>query len=139
MVDRDMFMRYLGGGIGHQLPRNTTDLVEKDADWEDIVDDEHSAVVENEPEPNGDVDKNDETEQGNIVLEEEGAEKDEDIEEVRDSDEEEDYGYQSQGEVKAEEDEDGSDEQSGCEDDGLGAEDGEDADDLDDDGEYDTL
>ena len=66
-------------------------------------------------------------------------EEDGEIEEVRHSDEEEDYGYQSEGEVEAEKDEASTDEQSDCEDDGLGAEDGEDHDDLDDDGEYDTL
>ena len=131
-----MFMRYHGGGIGHQLPRDTIEVMEKDADWEDILDDEDSEIVANDPEPNRDVDKNDKTKQGSI-LEEEGAEEDEEIEEVRDSDEEEDYGYQSEGEVEAEEDEASTDEQS--EDDGLGAEDGEDPDDLDDDGEYDTL
>ena len=134
-----MFMQYLRGGIGHQLPRNTTDLVEKDADWEDILDDKDLAVVENDPEPNWDIDKNDETKLGKIVLEEEGVEKDEDIDEVRDLDDEEDYGYQSQGEVEAEEDEDGADEKSGYKDESLGAKDGEDADDLDDDSEYDTL
>jgi hypothetical protein len=67
MVDRDMFMRYHGGGIGHQLPRDTTDLMEKDADWEDILDDEDSEVVDDR-EPNRDVDKNEKTEQGKTAA-----------------------------------------------------------------------
>ncbi|KIM82040.1 hypothetical protein PILCRDRAFT_8273 [Piloderma croceum F 1598] len=132
MVERDMLMRYHGGGIGHQLPCNTIEVTEKDADWEDILNDKDSEIVANDPELNQDIDKNDKTKQVSI-LEEEGVEEDEEIEEVRDSDEEEDYSYQSKGEVEAEEDKASTDEQSG-EDDGLGAKDREDPDDLDDNG-----
>ena len=55
-----MFMQYHGGGIGHQLPHNTTDLMEKNTDWENILDDEDSEVVDDR-EPNRDVDKNNKT------------------------------------------------------------------------------
>jgi hypothetical protein len=144
MVDRDMFMRYRGGGIGHQLPRDATELTEKDDGWEDTPDDEDTEVPENDPELRQDIRENDEIEGGDTEVIEKDLElrqddDDEEIEEERDSDEEVDYGYKSAGEAEEEEEEEEEAGEDECEDEGLGAEDGEDPSDLNDDDEYDTL
>jgi len=132
-----MFMRYRGGGIGHQLPRDATELTEKDDGWEDTPDDEDTEVPENDPELRQDICENKEIDGGNMEVID--ADDDEEIEEERDSDEEADYGYKSAGEAEEEEEEEEEAGEDECEDEGLGAEDGEDPSDLNDDDEYDTL
>jgi hypothetical protein len=135
-------MRYRGGGIGHQLPHDATELTEKNEGWEDTPDDEDTEVPENDPELRQDICENKEIDGGNMeVIDAElrqDADDDEEIEEERDSDEKVNYGYKSAGEAEEEEEEEEAGEDE-CEDEGLGAENREDLSDLNDDDEYDTL
>jgi hypothetical protein len=95
-VDRDLMMRFRGGGVGHKSTRQATDFFKKDR---------HTSDVQKRSEPASDIEE----------------EIDEQIEELAVGDEEDDYGYQlgeeqySEGDKSEDELEDGD---FGPEDDG---------------------
>lgn len=135
MVDRDMFMRYRGGGIGHRLPQDMAGKAVDDPYWEDVQDndeiqdeaddldraaDPNSNIFGAHTAPRGEDSDGDDLENDDVIPD------------ARDSDEEEDYGYDPTDEDDSEK---GLDEGSGPESSdkelvALGAEDGEDREDV---------
>jgi len=128
-VDRDMFLRFRGGGVGHKATRESTqccldDLDVLDQAWRDEME-THS--------DSGDVEDggtNDTCDGGELAEPDGDAE--EEVEEVEDpgiDDEMEDYGYDVHEKEKDSEDEEEGDGDGGGDDDddddGLDPEDGE--------------
>jgi hypothetical protein len=111
-ADRDLIMRFRGGGLGHKSTREATDFFKKDRDRLDVPKSEDVA----------DVDSDDEAVEGEAGL---GVAEDEDS--GNDEDAEDDYGYRkcesSESEAEVDETaladpEDGDSDDFGPEDDG---------------------
>ncbi len=116
-VDRDMFMRYLGGGVGHRAVLRVGPAVESNGTEAEVIDEDLSDSVQ-EVAPIVIPEETDAADDGEENEEEEGGEEEEG--------EEDDYGYQS-GDTEGEQDNGaGENEPGDVEEEDFGPEDGED-------------
>ncbi|TCD63562.1 hypothetical protein EIP91_005233 [Steccherinum ochraceum] len=144
-VDRDMVMRFRGGGVGHVVFRDVSNRALSDQDLTvpeelpDLIPGTSNSVVtrpaeQREPGLEGEEGENSgQTGNGNDDASDDGGDA-EDEEELEDEieDEELEFGYMNYGDQGAGEADDADEESSSEDEDDLGAEDGEDRDDGED-------